>query len=53
MCSIGIVLKKMGKMEEALEKYNKSLEIKIWVLGHEHPVVAETQNKYNSHFFLL
>ena len=43
MCSIGIVLKKMGKREEAIKNYNKSLEIKIRVLGHEHPVVATTK----------
>ena len=43
MCSIGIVLEKMGKTEEALENFNKLLEIKIRVLGHEHPDVATTK----------
>ena len=33
----------MAKYEAALENLNKSLEIKIWVLGHEHPHVVDTQ----------
>ena len=44
LCSIGTVLDKMGKPEEALENYNKSLEIKIRVLGLEHPLVAATED---------
>ena len=43
LCSIGTVLDKMGKSEEALENYNKSLEIKIRMLGLEHPLVADTK----------
>ena len=33
----------MGKPEEALENLNQSLKIKIRVVGHDHPVVADTQ----------
>ena len=33
-----------GKYPEALEYYNKSLEIKIKVHGLDHPVVATTQD---------
>ena len=44
LCSIGTVLDKMGKLEEALKNYNKSLEIKIRVRGLEHLDVAKTQN---------
>jgi hypothetical protein len=43
VCSIGIVLRKMGKPEEALENYNESLKIKIRVLGPDHPHVADTK----------
>ena len=43
LCSIGTVLDKMGKPEEALENYNKSLEIRV--LGLEHPDVATTYMK--------
>ena len=42
MCSIGIVLNEMAKHEKALDSYNKSLEIRIRVLGHEHPLVADS-----------
>ena len=43
VCSTGIVLLAMGKHEKALENYNKSLEIKIRALGHDHPDVAAAQ----------
>ena len=45
VCSIGIVLRKMGETEKALTCYNKSLEIKIKVHGQDHPLVATTRNK--------
>ena len=37
-----MVFDEMGKPEEALENYNKSLEIKIQVVGHNHPLAADT-----------
>ena len=40
-----MVFDKMGKPEETLKNYNKSLEIKIRVVGHNHPLVAGTRNK--------
>ena len=43
VCSIGNVLQRMAKYEAALENLNKSLEIKIRMLSHEHPVVADTK----------
>ena len=43
----------MCKHKEALENYNKSLEIKIRVLGHEHPLVADTKHKCANLFFPL
>ena len=42
VCSIGDVYNKMGENEKALEYYNKSLEIKIKVLGQDHLVAADT-----------
>ena len=42
VCSIGIVHRKMGENEKALEYYNKSLEIQIKVRGQDHPVLADT-----------
>ena len=42
LCSIGAVLVDQGKYPEALEYYNKSLEIKIKVHGLDHPVAAGT-----------
>ena len=42
VCSIGAVYNKMGENEKALGYYNKSLEIKIKVLGQDHPLVAST-----------
>ena len=43
--NIGVVYKGQGKLDEALVQYQKSLEIKIRVLGHEHADVADS--KYN------
>ena len=40
-----MVLNVMGKPDEALENYNKSLEIKIRVVGPEHLRVANTKHK--------
>ena len=44
VCSIGAVYNKMGENEKALGYYNKSLEIKIKVLGQDHPLAADTKN---------
>ena len=52
-CSIGNMFKKMGKPEEAIKNYNESLEIKIRVVGHDHPDVAITYTKYDPEFFLF
>jgi len=41
--NIGIVYQEQGKGEEALDQYNKALEIKIWVYGQDHPHVANTK----------
>ena len=41
----------MGKKEEALENLNKSLEVNIRVVGHDHPHVAATYTKYDPDFF--
>ena len=48
VCSIASVLKAQGKYDAALDMYNKSLEIKIKVLGHEHPDTTLIQKKYTS-----
>ena len=53
LCSMGNVLNSQGKFPEALEVHNKALVIYLKIHGHMHPVVADTQNKYNSHFVLL
>ena len=45
LCSIGSVLDDQGKYPEALEYYNKSLEIMIKVHGQDHPLVADTKFK--------
>ena len=42
--NIGIVYHKQGKGEEALDQYNKSLEIKIRVYGQDHPHVADSKS---------
>ena len=44
VCSIGNVLQRMAKYEAALENLNKSLQIKIRVLGHMHPLAADTKS---------
>ena len=38
--NIGLVYDRQGKYEEALEYYQKSLDIKIRVVGGDHPDVA-------------
>ena len=38
--NIGMVYDSQGKYEEALEYYQKDLEITIKVVGHDHPDVA-------------
>ena len=40
-----LVYNSQGKYEEALEYYQKSLDIKIRVVGQDHPSVADS--KYN------
>ena len=39
-CSIANVYYSQGKYAEALEYHNKSLEIKLRVVGPDHPQVA-------------
>ena len=48
VCSIASVLEAQGKYDAALDMYNKSLEIKIKVLGHEHPDTTLIQKRYTS-----
>jgi len=43
--NMGLVLRNMGKYQEALDMYSKSLEIDIRVHGDSHPLVATS--KYN------
>ena len=43
-CSTGSVLDDQGKYPEALEYYNKPLEIKAKVHGQDRPLVASTYN---------
>ena len=45
VCSVGAVYNKMGQNEKALEYYDKSLKIKIRVLGQDHLPVADTKHK--------
>ena len=42
-CSIANVYYSQGKYAEALEYHNKSLEIKLRVVGPDHPLVADTK----------
>ena len=42
--NIGLVYDRQGKYEEALEYYQKSLDIKIRVVGGDHPNVATSYN---------
>ena len=37
---MGMVYKQQGRYEEALDYYHRSLDIKVRVVGHEHPDVA-------------
>ena len=48
VCSVGAVYNKMGENEKALEYYDKSLEIKIKVLGQDHLLVAATKMNIGS-----
>ena len=41
-----------AKFDEAVQNYERSLEIKIRVVGHDHPDVAGTYNKYEVFFCL-
>ena len=43
--NIGIVLDKQGKLAEAMELYQKVLQVRVATLGPEHPDVADS--KYN------
>ena len=43
VCSIGSVYGNQGKFDEAMENYERGLEIMIRVVGHDHPVVADTK----------
>ena len=40
-----MVYEKQGRYEEALDYYHRSLDIKVRVVGQEHPQVADS--KYN------
>ena len=42
---MGMVYKQQGRYEEALDYYHRSLDIKVRVVGHDHPDVADS--KYN------
>ena len=42
-CSIANVYYSQGKYAEALEYHNKSLGIKLQVVGPDHPLVADTK----------
>ena len=42
--NIGLVYQQQGKNEEALDQYNRALDIRIRVLGHDHPDVAGLYN---------
>ena len=48
---IGIVLKKQGKLAEAMELYQEVLRVRVATLGPEHPHVAATYTKYDPDFF--
>ena len=39
--NVGNVLKDMGKYEESLVRLQKALEIKLKLLGSEHPLIAD------------
>ena len=42
-CSIGEVYREQAKFDEAMQNYERSLEISIRVVGHDHLVVAATK----------
>ena len=50
ICSIAVVYEKEGKLPEALELYQKSLATTEKALGGNHPLVADTKNKYAAFF---
>ena len=53
--NIGVVYEKQTKYPEALEFYNKSLDIRVKVFGPDHPKVARggaEQNVNYAHFAL-
>jgi tetratricopeptide (TPR) repeat protein len=43
LLNIANVYNRQGKYDEALVEYEKSLDIKIQVVGHAHPAVADTK----------
>jgi len=41
---LGIVLRLQGKLDEALERYGRSLELRRQALGDDHPLVGDSHN---------
>ena len=52
-CQLAAALSDHGKYEEAMSLYQATLAYAEKRFGYNHQLVADTQNKYNSHFVLL
>ena len=51
--NIGIVLKKQGKLAEAMELFREVLRVRVATLGPDHPRAAATYTKYDPDFFFI
>ena len=51
--NIGLVYSDLGDYSKALDFYQKALEIRIKILGMNHPLVADSYNNIGVVFFKL